>query len=140
METVNSELSLSKKRRKKLIKEEKWKEEQEERIEARKEKRKVMRKRRKELVSLGILEPRRRKIEGQTRSEIGIILDCSFEKEMIEKQLSSTAFQISQCYSRNRTSKKVFDLIVSSWGGALKEYLEKKYPTYTKWAVRIIYK
>ena len=52
------------------------------------------------------------------------ILDCSFESYMTEKELISLASQITRCYSENRNARFKTHLVVSSWGGKMRERFE----------------
>ncbi|KAH6686756.1 guanine-1-methyltransferase-domain-containing protein [Plectosphaerella plurivora] len=58
------------------------------------------------------------------RVPVGIILDCDFEKYMMEGERISLASQITRCYSDNRKSKVQAHLYVSSFGGEMKERYE----------------
>ncbi|WP_254554585.1 hypothetical protein, partial [Salmonella enterica] len=52
---------------------------------------------------------------------VTLILDCDFEKYMLDKELVSLASQITRCYSDNRQARYRVHLAVSSYGGKLKE-------------------
>ncbi|KAF9873452.1 hypothetical protein CkaCkLH20_08911 [Colletotrichum karsti] len=56
-----------------------------------------------------------------TQTPVTLILDCDFEKYMLEKELVSLASQVTRCYSDNRQAKYRVHLYVSSYGGKLKE-------------------
>lgn len=58
------------------------------------------------------------------RVPVGIIVDCDFEKYMMEGERISLASQITRCYSDNRKSKVQAHLYVSSFGGEMKERYE----------------
>lgn len=55
---------------------------------------------------------------------IAIIIDCDFEKYMHDNELVSLSGQITRGYSMNRGGRYVSHLLVSSWGGKLKERFE----------------
>ncbi|KAJ4387883.1 tRNA (guanine(9)-N(1))-methyltransferase [Gnomoniopsis smithogilvyi] len=55
---------------------------------------------------------------------VAIIIDCDFEKYMRENELVSLAGQITRSYSMNRMGTYMAHLVVSSWGGKLKERFE----------------
>ncbi|OHF01176.1 hypothetical protein CORC01_03490 [Colletotrichum orchidophilum] len=59
-----------------------------------------------------------------TQVPITLILDCAFEKYMLEKEQVSLASQITRSYSDNRQSRYRAHLYVSSYGGQLKERFE----------------
>lgn len=52
---------------------------------------------------------------------LAIIIDCDFEKFMFENELVSLGGQVTRSYSMNRMGPYVAHLVVSSWGGKLKE-------------------
>ncbi|OLN89241.1 tRNA (guanine(9)-N1)-methyltransferase [Colletotrichum chlorophyti] len=70
--------------------------------------------------------PPRRKTPKQpaTQVPVSLILDCDFEKYMLEKELVSLASQITRSYSDNRAARYRAHLFVSSYGGQLKERFE----------------
>jgi tRNA (guanine9-N1)-methyltransferase len=53
-----------------------------------------------------------------------LILDCDFDKYMVEKEIISLGSQITRCHSDNRKSVYRSHLCVSSWGGRLRERFE----------------
>lgn len=55
---------------------------------------------------------------------MAIIIDCDFEKYMRENELVSLAGQVTRSYSMNRMGTYMAHLVVSSWGGKLKERFE----------------
>lgn len=59
-----------------------------------------------------------------TQVPMGLILDCDFNDLMTEKELISLAAQATRCYSENRTAQFRTHLVISSWGGRLRERFE----------------
>ncbi|KAI1088602.1 guanine-1-methyltransferase-domain-containing protein [Rostrohypoxylon terebratum] len=57
----------------------------------------------------------------QVQAPITVILDCQFEKYMMEKEIVSLANQVTRCYSDNRNSRYPVHLFISSYGGKMKE-------------------
>ncbi|CAI4219586.1 unnamed protein product [Parascedosporium putredinis] len=55
---------------------------------------------------------------------ISIIIDCSFESYMVDKELVSLSSQIQRAYSENRAAEYRPHLFVSSWGGKIKNRYE----------------
>lgn len=55
---------------------------------------------------------------------VAIIIDCDFEQYMRDNELVSLAGQITRSYSMNRMGTYMAHLVVSSWGGKLKERFE----------------
>lgn len=52
---------------------------------------------------------------------VAFIIDCDFEKYMREPELVSLGAQITRCYAMNRAGQYQAHVLVSSWGGYLKE-------------------
>lgn len=55
---------------------------------------------------------------------VAFIIDCDFEKYMREPELVSLGAQITRCYAMNRAGQYQAHILVSSWGGFLKERFE----------------
>ncbi|KAI1820712.1 tRNA-methyltransferase-domain-containing protein [Xylaria intraflava] len=64
---------------------------------------------------------RRNKSRSGIPAPIAIILDCQFEKYMLETELVSLSSQVTRCYSDNRNAVHSAHLYISSYGGVLKE-------------------
>lgn len=56
-----------------------------------------------------------------TRLPIAFIIDCSFDDKMVEKERVSLGAQLTRCYSDNHKAPFQAHLVISSWGGLLKE-------------------
>ncbi|XXH01397.1 hypothetical protein Hte_007757 [Hypoxylon texense] len=67
--------------------------------------------------------PRRQPISA-TKVPVSVIIDCQFEKYMMEKELVSLASQITRCYSDNRNAQFPVHMFISSYGGQMKERFE----------------
>ncbi|KAI2467363.1 guanine-1-methyltransferase-domain-containing protein [Annulohypoxylon bovei var. microspora] len=66
-------------------------------------------------------EPKRQPKPAQVQAPVTVIIDCQFEKYMIEKELVSLSNQVTRCYSDNRNSRYPLHLFISSYGGYMKE-------------------
>ncbi|CAN8104878.1 unnamed protein product [Discula destructiva] len=55
---------------------------------------------------------------------ISIIIDCDFEKYMRDNELVSLASQVTRSYAMNRGGTYMAHLLVSSWGGKMRERFE----------------
>ncbi|KUI56315.1 tRNA (guanine(9)-N1)-methyltransferase [Cytospora mali] len=55
---------------------------------------------------------------------VSFIIDCDFEKYMHENEIVSLGAQITRSYSMNRQGDYQAHILVSSWGGKLKERYE----------------
>jgi len=56
-----------------------------------------------------------------TRLPITFLIDCGFDDLMTEKERISLGSQLTRCYSNNHKATFQAHLVVSSWGGLLKE-------------------
>jgi tRNA (guanine9-N1)-methyltransferase len=59
-----------------------------------------------------------------TRLPITILIDCSFDSLMMEKERISLGSQITRAYSDNHRAPYQAHLVISSWGGLLKDRFE----------------
>ncbi|KAI0886516.1 uncharacterized protein GGS22DRAFT_114530 [Annulohypoxylon maeteangense] len=66
-------------------------------------------------------EPERPPKPTQVQAPVTVIIDCQFEKYMMEKELVSLSNQVTRCYSDNRNSRYPVHMFVSSYGGYMKE-------------------
>lgn len=75
---------------------------------------------------VGQMENQQNKKTNQTHRPIpmAIIIDCDFEQYMRDNELVSLAGQITRSYSMNRMGTYMAHIVVSSWGGKLKERFE----------------
>jgi tRNA (guanine9-N1)-methyltransferase len=55
---------------------------------------------------------------------VTLILDCDFNELMLEKEIISLSAQLTRCYSDNKCSPYRSHLVMSSWGGSLKDRFE----------------
>lgn len=60
-----------------------------------------------------------------TSVPITVILDCQYEKYMLDKELVSMASQATRCYSDNRKARYRTNLVVSSFGGVMRSRFEQ---------------
>lgn len=59
-----------------------------------------------------------------TQVPVTLLLDCDFDSYMTDKEVMSLGQQITRCYSDNKHAKYRAHLVVSSFGGRLKERYE----------------
>jgi len=125
---------MSKRQRKKKLREEKWEATAEERRIKRLKKRKEIKARRKMEKKLGISKkpPRRRECE-QTPSSMRVVIDESFDNLMMEKEIKSMVSQITHCYSYNRQSLHPVKLYCTSFGSKTKAAFDDKVSDYERW-------
>ncbi|KFY44135.1 hypothetical protein V494_01621 [Pseudogymnoascus sp. VKM F-4513 (FW-928)] len=59
-----------------------------------------------------------------TQVPVTLLLDCDFDSYMTDKEIMSLGQQITRCYSDNKHAKYRANLVISSFGGRLKERYE----------------
>lgn len=135
---------MSKSQWKKLQRKKRFQEQKKEYIQVRKEKKKENRAaRRLEIQSyVAKNEPipehllrKPRKPKTQTKTDSKIIIDCSFDHLMNDKEKVSLSSQITRAYAANRTSPNTVDLEITSFGGNLKRRfdVDLKSSAYQNW-------
>ncbi|CCH42727.1 tRNA (guanine-N(1)-)-methyltransferase [Wickerhamomyces ciferrii] len=136
---------MSKSQWKKLQRKKKFQETKKEYTKIRKEKKKQNNAARREEIKSYIernekipdhlIKKRPRKPTEQTKIDTKIIIDCSFDHLMNDKEKISLSSQITRAYSANRFSPNTVDLQVSSFGGWLKKRFEvdMKSSAYQNW-------
>ncbi|KAM9827241.1 tRNA methyltransferase 10 homolog A [Neosynchiropus ocellatus] len=146
-ENVNSQLNvagnnepenLSKRQRKKLLRQQKWEEERELRKQKRKERKQQRREQRqsntahKEETGDGLCawkHPRRE----VTPSHVRVVLDCSYDDLMPIKDIRKLHRQVQRCYAENRRALHPVQLLITSLGGQLKETMDEKDRGWVNW-------
>ncbi|TDZ17312.1 tRNA (guanine(9)-N1)-methyltransferase [Colletotrichum orbiculare MAFF 240422] len=133
------EPKLSKNQLRKMKRKAAWEEGREDRKRKRKEKRHDRQVARRETIAAAVaaaeavgidpaeaIAPLRKKAykPPAVQVPVSLILDCDFEKYMLEKEQISLASQITRCYSDNRGAAYRAHLYVSSYGGLLKQRFE----------------
>lgn len=129
------EAKMSKNQLRKLKRKAMWEDQRDDRKRKRKDKRHEKQARKREEKAAAIAEAEAAGIDPKTlfqkhdhtppvRVPVGIILDCDFEKYMLEGELISLASQITRSYSDNKKSRFQTHLYASSYGGKMKERFE----------------
>ncbi|KAI0536241.1 tRNA-methyltransferase-domain-containing protein [Xylaria digitata] len=124
---------ISKNQLKKLKRQQRWEDGKEGRRQKRRDKRHQRQSRRRaaneEEIAAALIEGRdavlnkdrrRQRPVSSTKVPLAIILDCQFEKYMLEPELVSLSSQVTRCYSDNRGARYPVHLYISSYGGVLK--------------------
>ncbi|GAA5981136.1 hypothetical protein JCM11641_003124 [Rhodosporidiobolus odoratus] len=95
-----------------------------------KEKRKAKSSEVRRMVAEGLMEkPPSKKKKGvgkQTPHGARIVIDMGFDDLMTDKEVKSMASQLAYCYSANRSTKRPFPLLISSFNGRLRESFERR--------------
>lgn len=123
---------LSKNQQKKLRRQQAWESKRDARRAGRKDKRLEQRSRKREAHAAAVAEAEAAGLDPKTvlakpakapsvNVPVSIILDCSFDQYMAEKEIKSLSSQVSRSYSENRAARYRTHLVVGSWGGKLKE-------------------
>ncbi|KAI0828805.1 hypothetical protein F5Y06DRAFT_221591 [Hypoxylon sp. FL0890] len=123
--------TLSKNQLRKLKRQKIWEEKKKAKKEERKKKRHD-KKERKQLereaeIAAATIEGREPILQEKPQREpaikvpVTIIIDCQYEKYMMEKELVSLGNQVTRCYSDNRNAKHPVHMFISSYGGQMKE-------------------
>ena len=68
-----------------------------------------------------IAEPKKSARQKYIQVPITLVLDCGFDDLMIDKELKSLGSQVTRCYSDNHKAPFQAHLVISSFGGHLKE-------------------
>lgn len=123
--------TMSKSQWKKLQRKKKFQEHKKEYIEIRKIKKKekaahrreeiAQYKARNEPIPDHLIKKPRKPPANQNQTGTKIIIDCSFDELMNDKEKVSLSSQITRSYSANRTSLNTVDLEITSFGGNLKK-------------------
>lgn len=131
---------MSKNAWKKLQKQKRWDEQKDEYRQRRREKKKVARankRLRSENPESGDenyhSQAKREKPQTQVPSEVKVIMDCSFDELMSDKEIVSMSNQITRCYSAKRHATHEVDLVISSFNKRLKARFEKSILDYKLW-------
>jgi tRNA (guanine9-N1)-methyltransferase len=120
-------VAMSKSAMKKLRKKEEWEAGREDRKAKRREQRKAKQTRRREAKESGqAVAPRpiKQRPLVQTDVPITLVLDCSFDSLMTEKEIISLCGQTSRCYHDIKIGRYRPLLAVTSFGGRMKERFE----------------
>ncbi|KAJ0055743.1 hypothetical protein NL108_011336 [Boleophthalmus pectinirostris] len=128
---------LSKRQRKKLLRQKKWEEERELRKQKRKDRKQQRRLQRQnnqdEERTDADRNPRKRLRKEVTRSSVRLVVDCSFDSLMLLKDVRKLHKQIQRCYATNRRAPHPVQFIVTSLGGQLKQSMDEKDKGWVNW-------
>ncbi|XP_072314577.1 tRNA methyltransferase 10 homolog A [Eucyclogobius newberryi] len=140
---INSEEStesqtLSKRQRKKLLRQKKWEEERELRKQKRKDRKQQRRLQRQNYHDDERADdqrnPRKRfRKEVTPCCSVRLVVDCSFDSLMLMKDVRKLHKQIQRCYATNRRASHPVQFIVTSLGGQLKQSMEEKDKGWVNW-------
>ncbi|NWR56703.1 TM10A methyltransferase, partial [Bucorvus abyssinicus] len=117
---------MSKRQRKKLLKQKQWEEQKDLRRQKRKEKRqkrKLERQSKLDFSNEG--NDRKRTRREVVPSTLRLIVDCSFDDLMVLKDVKKLHKQIQRCYAENRRAFHPVQFYLTSHGGQLKSNMNE---------------
>lgn len=135
-EAAEQNQNVSKRQRKKLLKQQKWEEERELRKQRRKERkqqRRLQRDNHQEEKGGEILNVRKRPRRDVTPSSLRLVVDCSFDNLMLIKDVRKLHKQIQRCYAENRRALHPVQFYLTSLGGQLKQSMDEKDKGWVNW-------
>ncbi|KAM9381803.1 tRNA methyltransferase 10 homolog A isoform 1-T1 [Phaethornis superciliosus] len=125
---------LSKRQRKRLLKQKQWEEQKDLRRQKRKEKRQ-----KRKLERQWKAEPGAEGSEGKRRrreaapSTLRLVIDCSFDELMVPKDVKKLHKQIQRCYAENRKAFHPVQFYLTSHGGQLKSNMNENDKGWVNW-------
>ncbi|XP_068537895.1 tRNA methyltransferase 10 homolog A isoform X2 [Anas acuta] len=126
--------SLSKRQRKKLLKQKQWEEQKDLRRQKRKEKRQKRKlERQSKLDSNSEGSGRKRMRREVVPSTLRLIVDCSFDDLMVLKDVKKLHKQIQRCYAENRKAFHPVQFYLTSHGGQLKSNMNENDKGWVNW-------
>ncbi|XP_038034673.2 tRNA methyltransferase 10 homolog A isoform X1 [Anas platyrhynchos] len=126
--------SLSKRQRKKLLKQKQWEEQKDLRRQKRKEKRQKRKlERQSKLDSNSEGSGRKRMRREVVPSTLRLVVDCSFDDLMVLKDVKKLHKQIQRCYAENRKAFHPVQFYLTSHGGQLKSNMNENDKGWVNW-------
>ncbi|KGL73052.1 tRNA methyltransferase 10 A, partial [Tinamus guttatus] len=126
--------AMSKKQRKKLLKQQQWEEQKDLRRQKRKEKRQKRKlERQSKLDSNNEGNDRKRMRKEVVPSTLRLIVDCSFDDLMVLKDVKKLHKQIQRCYAENRKAFHPVQFYLTSHGGQLKNNMNENDKGWVNW-------
>ncbi|XP_013392490.1 tRNA methyltransferase 10 homolog A [Lingula anatina] len=118
---------MSKRKLKKLKKKERWEERKaEKRAVERERKRQRRAEAREQGIDLGPSRKRLKKVKmKQSKCDIKVVVDCSFDHLMSEKDITSLVKQLNFCYAANRRGKEPLQFYICNFGGRTKQRFDE---------------
>ncbi|XP_010159005.1 PREDICTED: tRNA methyltransferase 10 homolog A [Eurypyga helias] len=125
---------MSKRQRKKLLKQKQWEEQKDMRRQKRKEKRQKRKlERQSKLDSSNEGNDGKRMRREAVPSTLRLIVDCSFDDLMVLKDVKKLHKQIQRCYSENRKAFHPVQFYLTSHGGQLKSNMNENDKGWVNW-------
>ncbi|XP_074887529.1 tRNA methyltransferase 10 homolog A isoform X2 [Buteo buteo] len=125
---------MSKRQRKKLLKQKQWEEQKDLRRQKRKEKRQKRKlERQSKSDSSSEVNDRKRMRREVVPSTLRLIVDCSFDDLMVLKDVKKLHKQIQRCYAENRKAFHPVQFYLTSHGGQLKSNMNENDKGWVNW-------
>ncbi|MCI4377542.1 hypothetical protein PGIGA_G00204770 [Pangasianodon gigas] len=126
--------TLSKRQRKKLLKQQQWEEQRDLRKQKRKE-RKQQRKLERQAQAEDRTDcPDRKRVRKEPEpSPLRLVIDCSFDNLMMLKDVKKLHKQIQRCYAENRRAAHPVQFYITSHGGQLKQNMDEINKGWVNW-------
>ncbi|XP_063191453.1 tRNA methyltransferase 10 homolog A isoform X1 [Chroicocephalus ridibundus] len=126
--------AMSKRQRKKLLRQKQWEEQKDLRRQKRKEKRQKRKlERQSKLDSNNEGNDRKRMRREVVPSTLRLIVDCSFDDLMVLKDVKKLHKQIQRCYAENRKAFHPVQFYLTSHGGQLKSNMNENDKGWVNW-------
>ncbi|XP_076005039.1 tRNA methyltransferase 10 homolog A [Genypterus blacodes] len=135
LESNEEQQSVSKRQKKKLLKQQKWEEEREQRKQKRKERKQQRRlQKQSQDEESGEHHGARKRPRGEvTPSSLRLVVDCSFDALMLQKDVRKLHKQIQRCYAENRRAPHPVQFYLTSLGGQLRQSMDEHDKGWTNW-------
>ncbi|KAK3546001.1 hypothetical protein QTP70_019293 [Hemibagrus guttatus] len=126
--------TLSKRQRKKLLKQQQWEEQRDLRKQKRKERKQQRKLERQTQVEDRPDCPDRKRIRKEAEpSPLRLVIDCSFDSLMMLKDVKKLHKQIQRCYAENRRAAHPVQFYITSHGGQLKQNMDEINKGWVNW-------
>uniref|UniRef100_A0A3B4E772 tRNA methyltransferase 10 homolog A n=2 Tax=Pygocentrus nattereri TaxID=42514 RepID=A0A3B4E772_PYGNA len=126
--------TLSKRQRKKLLKQQQWEEQRDLRKQKRKERKQQRKLDRQTQVEDGTEYTSRKRLRREAEpSPLRLVIDCSFDNLMVLKDVKKLHKQIQRCYAENRRAAHPVQFYITSHGGQLKQNMDEINKGWVNW-------
>ncbi|KAG9274194.1 hypothetical protein AMEX_G11092 [Astyanax mexicanus] len=126
--------TLSKRQRKKLLKQQQWEEQRDLRKQKRKERKQQRKLERQTQAEDGTQFAFRKRLRREAEpSPLRLVVDCSFDSLMLLKDVKKLHKQIQRCYAENRRAAHPVQFYITSHGGQLKQNMDEINKGWVNW-------
>ncbi|KAF4089353.1 hypothetical protein AMELA_G00065460 [Ameiurus melas] len=126
--------TLSKRQKKKLLKQQQWEEQRDLRKQKRKERKQQRKLERQAQVEDRTDCPDRKRVRKEAEpSPLRLVIDCSFDSLMMLKDVKKLHKQIQRCYAENRRAAHPVQFYITSHAGQLKQIMDEINKGWVNW-------